>query len=194
MTDERECKPWIASDDLDRELKEAGIQKTASPGDEGNGEGIRFIFPMGRNPITYFPLALFWPFWIGGLTFMGFRCWENPHFLPPFILVFIVVLGVSVLLTDLLFYRSVVDVSQRGIAVTGGLFGRGAIRWIDAADIQKIDCKRSLWAVVGIGRVEFYYNLVIVRHNGKRVTIGKRIPSQTLATAISQQIEQAMTV
>ena len=39
---------------------------------------------------------------------------------------------------DTWFYRSVVDVSKRGITVTGGLFGVGSKRWIDLSEIVEI--------------------------------------------------------
>ena len=103
------------------------------------------------------------------------------------------------MLADLWFYRSDVDVSPRGIAITDGLFGLNSTRWIDAADIKKIDCEESMqWSTIlwngALQSGNTYYDLVVVCDNGKSVTIGKRIIGLGRAKIIAQQIEQAMTV
>ena len=37
-----------------------------------------------------------------------------------------------------------------------------------------------------------YFDLVILCRDGTRITAGKRVPGQRLATAVVQQIEQAL--
>ena len=88
---------------------------------------------------------------------------------------------------SLWFYRSVVTVSHRGIAVTGGLFGIGQPRQIAAADIAKIEPKSRMSA----GN-KMFYDIDIILASGKHVTAGKNVPGKRPADAVIRQIEQAM--
>jgi hypothetical protein len=94
---------------------------------------------------------------------------------------------IFLILTDLWFYRSVIDVSPRGLAVTGGPFGLGATRQIEAADVKTLETERGMSSNQNV-----YYNLVVVRSNGARMTMGKRVRGQRLATAVMRQMEQAL--
>jgi len=188
----------MASTDSNNEhaLQEAGVQKMASP----SGEGTRFIFPVIRH--SFVMATIYWGFCAGVIVFMvGIG---TPIIFP--IGAGLLAMLIFIALAYSLFYGSMVDVSPRGIAVIGGPFGRGATRWIDAADIEKIDYKQSG------AQDDFCYNLMVVRRsgkpvmigkgirgrsvvihgNGKLVTIGKQIRGQQLAMAVIRQIEQAI--
>ena len=82
-------------------------------------------------------------------------------------------IGAAVLffLPDLWFYRSVVDISPRDLAVSGGLFGLGAMRRIAAADVKVMETRQGM----SCGQT-VYYSVVVVCSNGKRITLGKRLP------------------
>lgn len=73
------------------------------------------------------------------------------------------------------------------MTVTGGLFGRGASRWIEASEVAKIETVSN-----SSNDRLMYYDLIIVCRGGKRVTAGKRLPGNRLAVAVLQQIERAM--
>jgi hypothetical protein len=88
---------------------------------------------------------------------------------------------------DLWFYRSVVDVSPRGLTVAGGLFGRGPSRWIETTDVAQITTVSNMQS-----DKQAYYDLVMVCRDGKRVTLAKRLPGHRLAVSIMRQIDRAM--
>ena len=62
---------------------------------------------------------------------------------------------------NLWFYRSVVDISSRGLMVRGGIFGCGPRRWIDAAEIDKIETPSNLQS-----EKLMYCDLIIVCRGG----------------------------
>lgn len=173
---------YAAPEDADGDLREAGVVKRLSP----SGEGWEFVFPMARHPgvalgftagmLLCMAIAFFLPYLDFG--------WLTAGFGALFGLVGLVLLAV---VADLWFYRSVVDVSQRGLTVTGGLFGRGSPRWIQATDV--IDIK--LVSNMSSDKL-MYFDLVIVCGGAKRVTAGKWLPGRRLATSVMRQIEQAM--
>ena len=163
----------------ERELHEAGVRKMVAP----DGEGVRLVFPMARNLGGGLFFTVFWLIWTGAIVFML-------HVGAP--LLFPIVFGlfdaiIFLILIDLWFYRSLVDVSPRGLSISGGLFGLGPTRRIEAADVQKFETKRSVSSGQNV-----YYNLVVVPGSGKPITIGKGMPGRRLATVVIRQIEQAM--
>ncbi len=174
---------YAAAEDPQRELRDAGVVRTTSP----SGEGDRFVFPMARAPggATAFTLA--------GVAFSSVPVlmfyWDAELVVGLLFGVVFALFGLLCLLfaADLWFYRSVVDVSRRGLTVTGGLFGRGSPRWIQAADVAKIETASRMQS-----DKLMYYDLVIVCRDGKRVTAGKRLPGHRLAISVVQQLEQAM--
>ena len=89
---------------------------------------------------------------------------------------------------DSWFYKSSVDVSPRGLTVTGGLFGLGKARWVDASDIAKIEPDQGSIQTGGT----VYYNIIITCRTGKNIKAAKRLAPHHLAKAIADQITQAM--
>jgi hypothetical protein len=188
---------YAAPVDPERELREAGVLKTALPfGYEplkgtvpflptqksGQSPGCRFVFPLGRNFGSSVFLLVFWLFWSGAiLVMLHFRA---PIFFPiGFGLFDVIILLIGL---DLWFYRSVVDVSPRGLTVTGGLFGRGRSRQIEASSIDRIE------AVGGMTSGNMvYYNIVVVSR-GKKISLGKRVQGKWLAEAVCRQIKEAL--
>jgi hypothetical protein len=169
----------VAPSDPDADLKEAGLLKTIPP----DGEGWRFVFPMGRNISFSIFLFIFCAIWTGAIVFM--RYMEAPILFPIVFGLFDAM--IVYFLLDSWFYRSVVDVSSRGLAITGGLFGWGSRRWIEADAIKQIDIKQGMSS-----NQKVWYNLIVVCGDGKRVTAGKRLLGKRLATAIARQIEDAV--
>jgi len=173
----------VVSADPERELREAGIRETVSP----DGEGVRYIFPMARPLGAAIFLTFFWLFWTSGIVF---AVWVGT---PLFVLIVIlsifglIDLVILYFVFDQWFYRSVADISPRGIVVKGGWLGLGTTRRIDVADIKRINCEQSVSFNV------VYYTLVTVGRNGTGVTVGKYVPGERLAKAIIRQIKQAMT-
>ena len=170
---------YAAPADPDRELREAGVIKTVSP----SGEGSLFIFPAGRNLANAVCFSLFCLLWSGAIVLM-FRLGAPMLFLIVFGLIDALLV---LMLVDLWFYRSEVDVSPRGLTITGGLFGLGAPRRIELADVTRIDAVNRMQAGQTV-----YYHIVVTCRDGKKVTAGKRVAGHRLTDAVIGQIEQAM--
>jgi hypothetical protein len=170
---------YVAAPAPERELREAGVVKSASP----DGDSVRFVFPMARNPggaAIYTVL---------GLIFSSLMAVMLNAGVPIY---FTVVVGLFdalflYIMANLWFYRSVVDVSPRELAVRRGLFGLRAACRIAAANVKAIEGRQC-----GSSSQNDYYNVIVVFGNDKRITLGKRVPGPRLATAIIRQMEQAL--
>ena len=164
----------------DRDLRDAGVVRELSP----SGEGYRFTFRMGRNLGNALGLTAFWLIWSGAIVLMIYL-----HASIFFPIVFGLV-DVLILLpvADSWFYKSAVDVSPRGLTVTGGLFGLGKNQWVDASDVAKIEPAQGS---MQSGQTVFY-NIIIICRTGRQITTAKRLAPYHVATAIANQIAQAM--
>ena len=148
-----------------------------------SGDGFQFIFPRGRNPGSSLGLTVFWLIWSGIVVLILHL--QAPLLFPiAFGIADVVILAIAV---DLWFFRSVVDVSPRGVTVTAGRFGPGRSQWIEAADVAKIAPVQGMQSGQTV-----YYNIVITSRGGKKITAGKRVASHRLATAVIGQIQQAL--
>ena len=178
---------YTAPENPERELSAGGVIKMASP----TGDGCRFVFPMARNPgaaliVTLISFTLgSVPFWIAFL--------EPGWLLRVFFGGIFGLIGLLFLLfaANLWFYRSVIDASPRGLTVTGGLFGRGPSRWIAAADVLKIQPISHFQTGEGSSAV-VYYDIVVTCAQGTQVTACKRLRGSSVASAVIDQIQQAM--
>jgi hypothetical protein len=85
------------------------------------------------------------------------------------------------------FYKSTIEVSADGMAITGGLFGIGRRRWIGVEDVEGIEGASDVQE-----DQEKYYDITLVCKDGRNVTIGRWIPGRRLTTSIICQIEEAM--
>ncbi len=180
---------YAAPEDPDRDLRDAGVVRAES----STGEGCRLVFPMVRAPIMAAVVTLS-GFLFGGVPF--FVCCTAPaEFWFAKVACTVLFGGFGLLLlivaADVWFYRSVVDVSASGLTVTGGWFGLGRQRRIEAADVEKITPVSRMSAGGGQGK-KMYYDIDILRTTGKKVTAGKRLPSKRLADSVIRQIEQAL--
>jgi hypothetical protein len=173
---------YIAPENPDRDLRDAGVVKTSSP----TGDGCRFVFPMARCPrISILATLTSAVFFVAPILWL---CLDFEFIAIPFAVVFgLVAAMLSIVAVNLWFYRSVVDASHRGLTVAGGLFGRGSPQWIEASEVAKIETVSHLKS-----EKLMYYDLVIVCRGGERLTAGKRLPGHRLAVSVVRQIEQAM--
>ena len=71
--------------------------------------------------------------------------------------------------------------------MTGGWLGLGRPRWIEAAKVVYIEAA---------GRThssnKTWYDVIVVRDDGKRITVAKRLPGQCLANSIIRRIKRAL--
>jgi hypothetical protein len=81
------------------------------------------------------------------------------------------------------FYRSTVEVSSRGVSITGGPLGLGRRRWVDVGDIARFEAK---------GEASPYYYLLLVCRDQQRITIGKWLPGPRLIASVIGEIEQTL--
>ena len=120
----------------------------------------------------------------GGVAGVAWKA-GAPLFFP---IIFGLIAAVTLcLLPNMWFYRSVVYISPRELAVSGGLFGPAATRRIAAADVKTMTTRQAFFC----GQTT-YFSLVVVCNDGKRITLGKRLPGTRLAEAVVRQMEQAL--
>lgn len=179
---------YVAPDNPERDLREAGLLKTESP----TGEGIRLVFPMARAPgfaaVMTLTTVLF-----GGVPFVIYYMDSGFSFVSiPFIVIF-GLLGLFLLMAtvDIWFYRSVIDASPNGLTIVGGLFGIGREQQIEAADIKEIVLRNRMSSGEGQSK-KMYYDLDIVCKSGKKITAGKRVFGKRIAESVIRQIAQAL--
>lgn len=179
--------PYVAPQDPASDLREAGVRRTTAP----DGEAVRFIFPRARNVGTAlaltFMMLLFWAVPYGIWRFDPDRSLGGMVFLGVFSLVFgLVGLLLAFVAAELWLYRSVVDVSRRGLSVTAGLW-RGLTTRIAAGDVEQFELKSMMGS-----EKRRYYDLVVRTRTGQRTTLGKHLPGRRLAEAVQRQVEEAL--
>lgn len=160
-------------------LAHSGVALADSP----EGEGIRLIFARGRHPGVIGFLVVFAIIWTGVIVLMASA---GVPLLFPIVFSLADVLIVY-LLIDLLFFRSVVDASPRGLRVAAGYFSLGEGQWIDAADVENVEITPGMSS----NNVQFY-DLKVRCRNGRRVTLGKRIRGRLTAEATLAEVEKAI--
>lgn len=179
---------YTAPEDPDRDLREAGVLKTESP----DCEGFRLVFPMARAPgmgLSFTLIAVAFcsaPFVIHRMG--GFAGTALLVTIPIAVVFSLLGLFLLIAAIETWFYRSTIDVSPRGLSVTGGLFGIGSNRWIEAAEVDKIVPVSRMSS----GSGKMYYDIDILCKTEKKVTAGKAVPGKRLAESVIRQIEQAM--
>jgi hypothetical protein len=174
---------YAAPDDLDRDLREAGVIKMASP----SGDGCRLVFPMLRNPGMASLLALLGIIFCGApflMFHLGAGWWVTAMFSLGFWPTGLLFLAVG---ASVCFYRSTVDASASGLTFVGGFFGLDRELRIKSADVKSIVLTSRMYS--GAKR---YYDIDVICTTDKTVTVGKRIPDKRLALSVIRQIEQAM--
>lgn len=177
--DESALAPYAAPVDPQRELAKAGAIKTVAP--DGSA---RYVFPRGRPWRAALGMTAFTAIWTGVIALLL-------HFEAP--ILFPIVFGLFdalmiLVLLDVWCYRSVVDVSPRGLVIAAGLTGLGQPRSIEASQIAAIDFRQSMQ--VG---TQAYGNLVIRVRGQKPVTAAKWLPSRRCAETMIRQWEETLT-
>ena len=177
---------YAAPENPERDLAEAGLRKDISP--SGN---FRLIFPMARHPGSATAITLF------GLVFCAVpyaiyrfdgSLWATLFFGGISSLGGLLALLIG---ASLWFYRSMIDVSPRGISVVGGWFGFGSPRWIDAGDITAIVLRSRMSSGQG-SKQQVYYDIDLVRTGGKNITLGKNVVGRRLAESVIRQIKEPL--
>ena len=175
--------PYAAPVDDERDLREAGVVRTPLT----TGDGQEFLFPMAqerKGAVVTTLLTLMFAGVPTGLWLWSNFDWGDRFFFVVFILAALVTGSISIYLW---FYQCKIEASRRGLAVTGGLFGFGRRRWVDAAEVVKIKKSSNYQS-----NDQKYYHLVIVCRDGRKVTAGKHIPGNRLAMSLIRQIENVM--
>lgn len=183
VVDRSPIAQYVAADNPDRDLHEAGVLKTDSP----TGEGFRLVFPMARHPGATFVFIFMSLVFLAvpiGMFFGDVEWWATAFGGTVFGLFGLVLLAASV---DIWFYRSVVDVSARGLTIVGGLFGFGREQSISPADIKQITSASRMSCGQNI-----YYDIELVPTTGEKITVGKRILGKRLVDSVIRQIEQEL--
>lgn len=179
--------PYVAETEPAADLREAGVRRATAP----DGEAVRFILPRARHAgtalVLTFMMLLLWAVPYGIWRFDSDRSLGGMVFLGVFSLVFgLVGLVLAVVAADLWLYRSVIDVSRRGLSVTAGLW-RGRTTWIAAGDMEQFELKSMMGS-----ENRRYYDLVVRTREGQRTTLGKHLPGRRLAEAVQRQVEEAL--
>jgi hypothetical protein len=149
-----------------------------------NRRGTEILFPAGRNPGASAGLTAFLALWLGIV-------WALVHFDAP--VVFQLIFGaVGLLLTwatvSLWLGVSRVTVSDGTVVVASGLLAPLRERRIPAADISEIKAGIGMQA----GNTP-YYDLVLVRKDGKRISVGRGVRDKREAEWLAQTVRVALT-
>jgi hypothetical protein len=170
---------YAAQKDPEQEFRRTGVIRVPAPA----GWGDRYVFPMLRNPGAVLGLGIFTVIWTG--VCVGLYYSDAPRLFPIVFSLFDLLLIFGFL--DVAFYRSVVDVARDGINVRGGLLGLGRLKRIDAAELSELKPVRGMQA----GN-RLYYGVAAVTNSGKKVTMGKRIPSKQLAEVLIERMRRSL--
>lgn len=177
---------YAAPENPERDLAEAGLRKDISPSGD-----FRLVFSMARHPGSATMMTLF------GLIFCAvpyviYRL-DGGIWIPLFFGGLFSLIGFVILLIglSLWFYRSVIDVSPRGISLVGGWFGFGSPRWIDAGDITAIVLRSRMSSGQG-SKQQVYYDIDLVRTSGKNITLGKNVVGKRVAESVIRQIKEPL--
>lgn len=177
--DEDLIADYAVRHDPEQEFRRTGVIRVPAPA----GWGDRFIFPMFRNPGAVLALGLFTLLWAG--VCVGLFYSDAPRLFPIVFSLFGLLLILGFL--DVAFYRSVVDVFRDGINVRSGLFGLGRLKRIDAADLADLKPVRGMQA-----GSRLYYGVAAVTNGGKKITLGKRLPTKQAAELVIEQMRRSM--
>ena len=179
VLDESLLADYVARTDPEADLRSAGVVRTASP----DGWAQRFVFPMARCLGSAIGMSVFLLIWIGAIVMM--RQLEAPILFPIVFGLFGLLILLIVL--DLWFYRSVVDVSPDGITVRAGLMGTGREQRIDVGDLDQIKPKSGMQSGNRI-----YYQIVAHHGLAKKTTLAKYLPGKMQAENVIREIEKAL--
>jgi hypothetical protein len=171
--------PYAAPVELDQELAAIGVSKTVAP--DGS---TRYVFPWARPLSAALGITAFTAIWTAAIAAM--LHWHAPIFFPIVFGLFDLLL--FYFLFDLWLYRSVVDVSARGLVIAGGRLWLSEAQSIEASQINAISLKEGMQA----GRT-VYYNLVVRLPNGKTLTAAKWLSNRRLADSLIRQWEAELT-
>ena len=133
------------------------------------GEGAEFYFPAGRNRQFAASTSLFLMIWCGAI---GFMVWIKAP------LIFAIVSGLfGVLLLyislDLWLGSSRVVIGMGKVSVRMGMRGSGRVRQIAFSEIARI--QSALTAQQGGSTGTPYYDIQLVRKDGKKIALGKTL-------------------
>jgi hypothetical protein len=145
--------------------------------------GREFYFPAARNVVNvvgFTAMSLVWT----AFTLAAFLLMKS--------LVFEIIFGlVNVLLVlgcfDMWFRASRVTINSTSVRATKHWLFLGPTRTVDAGDIANFDLKVGMTS----GRTVFY-NVQLIRRDGKKITVGSGIPSRLEADLLAKEMNQAL--
>ena len=148
-----------------------------------NRRGTEILFPAARNVGASAGLTVFLLLWLGVV-------WALVHFDAP--VIFLVVFGAIALL---LLWGTIaawlgvsrITVGDGSVTVASGLLTAGRERQLRAAEISGVTTKIGMQA----GNTP-YYELVLVRTDGKRMTVGGGIRDKREAEWLAATIREAL--
>jgi hypothetical protein len=148
-----------------------------------NRRGTEILFPAARNPGAATSLSMFTLLWWGTI-------WALVHFHIP--LIFPIVAGLfGVLMVigslDLWLRVTRVRVDGSGIAIASGYLTAGEERVIPAAEIGEVKARVGMQS-----GMTPYYDIVVVRSNGRRVLAGRSVRDKREAEWLASTLKQAL--
>lgn len=148
-----------------------------------NRRGTEILFPAGRNPGAATSLSLFTLLWWG-------MVWALVHFHIP--LIFPIVAGLFGILMaigslDLWLRVTRLRVDGSGIAIASGYFTAGGERIVPATEIADVAARIGMQS-----GMTPYYDIVVVRSNGRRELAGRSVRDQREAEWLASTLKQAL--
>ncbi len=148
-----------------------------------DGEGVVIDLPAGRNPGIAFGLSLFGAGWSGAIAFL---VWAHAPILFPIVFgLFDLLIGWIAL--SLWCEVARVRVHADGVRLASGIGQPGPERWIPGAQIADVRVAIGMTA-----NTTAYYDLKLVRADGRTLTAGSGIRHKREAEWLAAQIMGAL--
>jgi hypothetical protein len=146
------------------------------------GGGTEIDFPAARSPGAAFSMSAFLMLWCGAI-------WLQVYLRAP--LIFPIVFGLFGLLLlwitlDLWLGTSRVVIDTGEVRIRSGLLGLGPTRLFPCSDVQQVILRINMQSGGRTGTP--YYDIVLVRQNGRRIAAGQHLRDKREAEWLAAQI------
>ncbi len=150
------------------------------------GGGIEIDFPAARNPGAAFSMSAFLLLWCGAI-------WLQVHLRAP--LIFPIIFGLFGLLLlwialDLWLGTCRVVIEAGEVRVRLGLLGLGPTRIFPCSEIQQVVLRINMQSGGRSGTP--YYDIALVRRNGRRIAAGQHLRDKREAEWLAAQIRERL--
>ncbi len=151
--------------------------------------GTRYIFPMARHLGMMFSIAIFTAFWTGGVVFLCFVSMAGDAVMAimPMMIAFVFAmfdLIFILLMLDIWFGKTIVEVQPGQITIRGGYFAKGKTHRLTPDQIEKFHHIQNFSSGSTL-----YYKLMLKTTDGKDIPLGKNVKDKHLVQHLLKEME-----